>query len=219
MKEVIEISIPTEWKDVSLQNYLDLQIALEGYKDEEEAHMGLMLHHLCGINFDIQRNLSVKTMNELKSKLSGFQKPEDLPLQRFITIDGVEYGFEPNLSKMAYGAYVDISQYESLTIDKNWSKVMSVLYRPVTTKKGELYQIQPYTGEEDHKKFLWINMDVHFGCMFFFIILWRDLLHATLNSLTEMEVPANIKSILAKNGRAIHQSLSLQEEIWKGWKK
>ena len=38
----------------------------------------------------------------------------DYPLQRNITIEGVEYGFEPNLSKMPYGAYLDISNFDTI---------------------------------------------------------------------------------------------------------
>jgi hypothetical protein len=215
MKQEIHINVPTSWKDVTLKSYLNLQKDIKNYEGDNDAHFGLTLYHLCGLEWDEQKGLTMKSRNLLQEKLNGFENPNDLPLQRFITIDGVEYGFEPNLSKMAYGAYVDISQWDRLEIDDNWKKVMAILYRPVTMKKSGLYTIEPYTGDEESDKWLKVPMDVHFGSLFFFINLCLDLQNAMLNSLTGTEIPHNIKQILLKNGKAMQQSLNLHAEIYK----
>lgn len=219
MKQTFEIEIPTKWEDVTLLSYLNLQKDLENYKDNEDVQLDLMIHHLCGVHLDAIRGMSLESYNKFKDGFYKLEKPETLPLQRFVTIGGVEYGFEPNLSKMAYGAYLDVSQYDGLSIDKNWAKIMNILYRPVTTKKGELYQIEPYQGKDDWEKWLTVRMDVHFGALFFFIVLWKDLLHATLNSLTEMEIPPSIKKTLVKSGKVIAQSLTSPEGILGKWMK
>ena len=219
MKKSLTINVPTSWKDVTLKSYLNLQKDMKNYEDDIDAHFGLTLYHLCGMEWDEQSGLTLESLNLLKSKLNGFENPNELPLQRFITIDGVEYGFEPNLSKMAYGAYVDISQYDKLEVDTNWAKIMAILYRPVTMKKSGLYTIEPYTGNEESERWLSVSMDVHFSTLFFFINLWRELLQGILNSSKVMELNPNIQSILQKSGRVITQSLSLQEEIYRKWKK
>lgn len=216
MKQTIKVKALTEWKDVTLKKYLDMMKDIESYKEDEEAVTALMLHHLAGIPYEELPNISSESFNVLKGKISNFMKPNDMPLQKFITIDGVEYGFEPNLSKMTYGAYADISQYETVSIDKNWAKVMSILYRPITKKdKHGLYNIESYTGELREDKFLNVTMDVHFGALFFFVNLQMDLMNDTLKSLTEKELPHNIKQILAESGEAIQQYSNLQEEISK----
>jgi hypothetical protein len=139
-----------------------------------------------------------------------------MDLQRFVTIEGVEYGFEPNLSTMAYGAYADISRYDTISIDKNWAKIMSILYRPVTKKdKHGLYTIQQYDAKLDEKKWLDVTMDIHFGSLFFFLYLQMDLMKDTLNSLTETEAPHSIKSILAESGELIQQYSNLLKETSK----
>ena len=219
MKQTFEIEIPTKWEDVTLLSYLNLQKDLENYKDNEDVQLDLMIHHLCGVHLDAIRGMSLESYTKFKDGFYKLEKPESLPLQRFVTIGGVEYGFEPNLSKMAYGAYLDVSQYDGLTIDKNWAKIMNILYRPVTSKKGELYQIEPYQGKDDWEKWLTVRMDVHFGALFFFIVLWKDLLHATLNSLKEMEIPPSIKKTLVKSGKVIAQSLTSPEGILGKWMK
>jgi hypothetical protein len=139
-----------------------------------------------------------------------------LELQRFVWIDGVEYGFEPNLSNIVYGAYADITQYDAVTIDKNWAKIMSILYRPVVKRISDMYEIETYQGKIDEEKWLNVTMDIHFGALFFFVHLSMDLLKDTLKSLTQMpEIPANIKSVLVKSGEHMQQSLNLPTETLK----
>lgn len=215
MREIITLEIPTTWEDISLSKYLTLMNDIENYRDDEEAQVALMLTHLCGVEGTYLKSISKESYDLLKYKLSAFITPEDIELVKFVWIDGIEYGFEPNLSKISYGAYADISQYDTLTIDKNWAKIMSILYRPVTKKKGDRYEIASYEGEIDETKWLNVGMNVHFGALFFFVRLQKDLLNATLNSLMETELPASIKSILVKSGNLMQQSLNLRMETSK----
>lgn len=174
------------------------------YKDEEEAVIAALFHHLCDFPPQWIKGLDSETYSNIRRDLESFITNTDLPLQRFITIDGVEYGFEPNLSKMSYGAYVDISQWDSITLDKNWAKIMSILYRRVTKKVGSLYEVEPYKGEIDENLFLGVGMDVHWGALFFFKTLLEDLRKSTQNSLMEfLPKLRNIHTILEKNGNLI----------------
>jgi hypothetical protein len=208
MKQTLTLEIPTTWKDVTLKQYLALQADLEAYRDEEEAQVALMLHHLCGLEPEYIKGLSSESYLKLKSRLAEFISPETIELQPFVTIDGTEYGFEPNLSKMAYGAYADITQYDTIQIDKNWAKIMSILYRPVTNKKGKMYSIRPYDGDIEETKWLGVNMEVHWGALFFFVHLQTDLLKDMLNSLKEVELPHNMRSIFQRSGELIQLSFN-----------
>jgi len=210
MKQTLTINIPTTWKDITLDTYLKMQNDLENYRDDEEAQIAIMLLHLCKIQPEYLKGLSADSYNLLKAKLSNFISPEGIELKPFITIDGKEYGFEPNLSKMAYGAYADITQWDTISIDKNWAKIMSILYRPITQRKGERYQIETYTGEINETLFLQTDMETNWGCLFFFINLQKDLLNATQKYLTGMELPPNIKLTLEKSGEVMQRLLNLQ---------
>jgi len=210
MKQTLTIEIPTTWKDITLETYLKMQTDLENYRDDEEAQIAIMLLHLCKIQPEYLKGLSADSYNLLKAKLSQFVSPEGIELKRFITIDGVQYGFEPNLSKMSYGAYADITQWDTISIDKNWAKIMSILYRPIMERKGDRYRIQPYTGEWNETAFLQTDMETNWGTLFFFINLQRDLLNATQKYLKGMELPLNIKSTLEKSGEVMQRLLNLQ---------
>ena len=209
MKNKLTITIPENWNEIPLNKFLILQNDLKAYEDDEEAQIHLMLYHLCGITTEIINGLSTQSYNELKNTLLSFMGNTDFNLQRIIQIDGEEYGFEPNLSNMSYGAYADITKFNELKIDKNWPKIMSILYRKVKSRNGETYTIEPYEGIIDDTKFLALPMSIHFGALFFFVNLSKKLVSFTLNSLMEKEeVPHNIKPILARSGEVMQQLLS-----------
>jgi hypothetical protein len=216
MKTTMKITMPESWADISLSKYLALQYDLEAYKDDREAQMNFMISHLCGIDSKDILGLTQQSYAGLQKDLFNFINDNKAELQRFITIDGVEYGFEPNLSKMTYGAYADITRYETISVDTNWKNIMNILYRPVVAKsKGGTYEIQSYEGNTNPDKWLKVSMDKHFGCMFFFVNLSMDLLNSTLNSTIQtMEVPQSYKQILERSGKIIQQSLNLQAGIF-----
>ena len=214
MKKEIELTIPTSYGDISLKKWLGLQKEIDNYEGNVEAIGALMIYHLCGLDPIYLKGLAMEDYNVIKNELASFLQDVELPLQRFINIDGVEYGFEPNLSKMAYGAYADISKFNSIAIDDNWAKIMNILYRPVTKKTGDMYSIQTYTGEDKYAKFLDVPMDIHFGALFFLSNLQISLLNSILKSSMEMEALRNIKPILARSGEHMERLLTWQKAIF-----
>jgi len=217
MKKQVKVEVPTNWDDISLKTYLALQQDLTLYEDNEEAQTASMFHHLCKLDPTWVKKLSIESYQTLREKLLNLVHPQDVPLTKFVKIGGVEYGFEPNLSKMSYGAYCDITEFDTIQVDKNWAKIMNIMYRPVTGKIGKLYTIEPYTGDVDWEKWLDVSMEIHFGAWFFFINLQKDLLNDILKYSKGTELPRNIKSILVKSGEIIRQSSNLREETSKKW--
>jgi hypothetical protein len=201
MQKEINIKVPTSYADITLKNYLALQKEMENYKDNEEAVTAVMLYHLCGLDPIYLKGIAVEDYTVIKNELGAFIGNVELDLQKIIEIDGVEYGFEPNLSNMSYGAYSDITKYQQIQIDDNWANIMSILYRPVSKKVKDMYTIEAYSGELNGEKFLNVGMDVHFGTLFFLLNLSTDLLKDILNSSMEMEVHPSIKQILQRNGQ------------------
>ena len=215
MKKEIEIVVPQDYSAVSLKKYLKIQEDLETYKDDKEAQDAFLLYNIIGLTPEVIIKLDSDTITSIKNDLYKFLNKTDFELQRFVDIDGVKYGFEPNLSKMAYGAYLDLSSFKNIAIDKNWSSIMNILYRPVTKTKGALYSIEPYNTDTstNAKKWLDVPMDVHFGTFFFFNRILKELTKDTLKSLTkealeDTEVNPHIKQILQESGEVINRLLS-----------
>ena len=208
MKKKIEIQVPTDYSAIPLRKYIQIQKDLEDYKDDEIALNAFLLYNFCGITPEIATQIGNTTLTSIVNDLKKLLSKTDYELQRQITIDGVKYGLEPNLSELPYGAYLDISSFESISLDANWAKIMSILYRPITKTRGALYEIKPYKGytKEDTEKWLDVNMDFHFSVFFYFLGLYKDLVNATLNSMKNQEgISPNIKSTLEKSGELIQQ--------------
>jgi hypothetical protein len=215
MKQKLTITVPKNWSAVTLKQYLTFRDELESYKDDQDAVEAVIFQHLCGVDAQYLHLIDNETITHIRGDLAAFMQQTDYELQRFVTIGGVEYGFEPNLSQMTYGAYLDITKFDTITIDKNWGKIMSILYRPVTKKIGQLYEIEPYNADIDDSKFLTTTMDLNFGALFFFIDLSNELLTSIQNSLkSQQAISPNIKSILERSGKATRQSLSSLEVIF-----
>lgn len=215
MEEVkVKVRIPTNWNDITLETYLKYRKTLDLYKDDDEddeidmvnKSIIIALDILCGVAPTFASQMPVEMLSHVMDSLNKFMSDTTFDLQRIITIDGVEYGFEPNLSNMAYGAYLDISKYDKITIDNNWAKIMAILYRPVVSKTGKLYEIKEYTGMEVDTVFLKTTMDVNFGCIGFFLHLSKDLTLYTLKSLKEgQEMNHLLQSITERSGKDIPQ--------------
>ena len=214
MKKQLEIIVPQNWSGVTLEQYLKLQKDIITYGDDEVAYVATLLYHICGVEPEWIPQLPTDTLNAIKTDLRRFMGDSDYPLQRIIEINGKQYGFEPNLSTMSYGAYLDITKYENITIDKNWNNIMAVLYRPLKKKVGALYEIQPYDSSKSKPEiFDKVGMDVHFGAMFFFLNTLTELVNDILNSLKLAELPPSQREILVRSGEHIKQLYNYQEMI------
>lgn len=197
---------------MNLQKYLNLQEQIQNYKENEQAVQAILFQELCGVDpYDLQK-IDTQTVREMTHELNSFMSQTEHPLHPIITIGEVEYGFVPNLSKIEYGAYLDITKYDDIGINDDWKYIMNILYRPVIEKKGHHYTVKPYNSEEGGEdKWLEVGMDIHLGAYFFFINLLTDLVKSTLNSMKEEETDPLTKSILERSGKDINQLFNLQK--------
>jgi len=209
MKQEIKITVPNDYSAITLEKFLEMQDDLKAYENEIEAVNAALFYHLCGLRPEVVAAMDTQSYQQIRNHLHSFINKTDWELQRFITIDGVEYGFEPNLSEISYGAYLDLGKLNTIEINKDWPKVMSILYRKVKRKVGKLYEIEGYTTKEETEHWLKVGMDVHFGALFFFINLSRDLLNSTLNSTMKTTgAQLKLKQTLQKSGEIILQSMN-----------
>lgn len=209
MQKEITLTIPTDWDGVSLNKYLNLQKELKNYEDDDEAKFAVLLTVLCDLPGEYIKGLSITDYNDLKIELTSFLGKTEYPLQRIVKWKGKEYGFEPNLSQIAYGAYLDIAKHDSLTIDEKWAKVMNILYREIDTNVMGSYTIKPYnTTIDNSNEMLEWGMDIHFGAYFFFTLLLTDLVNSIPNFSREVVKYPHLLQTLRRSGATISQLLN-----------
>ena len=214
MKKQISIDVPNDWSAITFKQYSRLQHKLKSYEDEKDAQNMILISELCNISVDTLIHLDKGLLEKITEELTQFLSKTEYPLQKLIKVGGVEYGFEPNLSQMSYGAYLDIAKIKQLELNDDWLGVMSILYRPIKNKRGALYSIKPYKGYDEWDKEKWegVGMDIHFGGFFFFSRLYKALLQGILNyTKNQTGISPNIKSILEKSGENILRLHNLQE--------
>ena len=198
-KVELQISCPKSWRGITLRQYLDWQSALEQYKEAGDETVTLAV--LCGIPPEHITQLPIDVLQSLRNGLS-FLTDTQLPLKKIIELGGKEWGFEPNLANMGYGAFIDLTKSGDWNIDEKWPDKMNILYRPVVKKAGALYEIATYGSDYEKPDWMSVTMDIHWGAYFFFINISTALLKDILSST--METP-EVQKVLdsQKNGEAI----------------
>lgn len=91
----------------------------------------------------------------------------------FIEVDGVSYGFHPDLNGMLVGEYIDMEAFCG-DPSNNAHKFMSVIYRPIKRRVGNRYEILPYQPEGidyNPEAFLDVSFSVYRGALAFFLTL------------------------------------------------
>ena len=132
------------WADVTLSTWLSLIDFETGTKTEEATET---IAALSDIPKKLIKELSLSDVAVIMSKVGELQQEQDTKLKRIIEINGVEYGFHPDLDSISLGEYADIEQFIKNGIDSSLPELMSVLYRPVKLKKNDIYIIDSYDGD------------------------------------------------------------------------
>jgi hypothetical protein len=98
-------------------------------------------------------------------------------------MDGIAYGFVPDLDKITLGEYIDLDT--TLGDWSNMHKAMAVLYRPIKDTLKDKYIIEDYKGSEDSEKYKQMPLDIVMGSILFFYNLKNELLKTILKSLNQ----------------------------------
>ena len=141
--KVKEFKLISSWKDVTLEKWLKLIDFESGSKCEEAEET---IAALSDIPKKLVKELALRDVAVIMSRVAELQVGQDNTLKNIITINGIEYGFHPDLSEITLGEYADIETFIKNGIDKQLPELMAVLYRPITEKKNDIYTIDAYDG-------------------------------------------------------------------------
>jgi hypothetical protein len=210
----MKISIPTSLNEITLNQYLHFRKLAKDYAEHEDFLTLSLVTIFCNLSIEDAKALEVNDFAEIVETLKNTltQKPQFT--ERF-KLDGVEYGFIPNLDKISAGEYIDLDTY--LSDEGTYYDAMAVCYRPITESFSKMYQIEKYEGADKYRQSL-VNMPagIALGAVLFFWTLSKELLSATQHFLTTNKEAATLlqASALAKNGdgmQALIQSLQAAE--------
>ena len=202
----MEITIPTSLKDINCFQFHKLDEAIKTI-DNEALLKFVAISNLCNIKSEDLLNFKMSDINEIYDQLTIVLNEK--PKVEHFTIDGVKYGFIPNIEEMSGAEFFDAETY----FDNDIFKFMSVVYRPIKKEFGEVYKIKKYKGSDDLSSvMLKAPASAYVSAKVFFSTLLIDLLTvmpaSILKNLTSSEV-----ALLEKNGVTMSQLMNLLEEI------
>ena len=131
------------WSDVTLEKWIKVIDAETGSKTEQAEET---IAALSDMPKKLVKELALRDVAIIMGKVADLQSKQDTALKKVFEIDGVEYGMHPNLSEITLGEYADIETFIKEGLEKNMPELMSVLFRPVTERNGEVYTIAAYDG-------------------------------------------------------------------------
>ena len=197
----IEINVPTSLNEITLEQYQKfLKVAEEN--PEGSFLDAKMIEIFCGIPLSDSYKLKMSSVQAIVDMLTEINETP-AHINRF-SLDGVQYGFVPDLDEMSLGEYVDLDGNAS-----DWQKMhiaMNVLYRPVITDKVGKYNIKEYTAD-DPSKMKDMPLGVALGSLFFFYNLGIELSKHTILSSSNQQEMETIQELLtsAENGDGTRQ--------------
>ena len=142
--KVKEFKLISKWSEVTLEKWLQL-IDLETGSKTKEAEETIAA--LSDIPKQLIKELSIKDVAVIMSRIAELQQEQNSSLKRIVKINGVEYGFMPELDSISLGQYADIEMFIKNGIEANLPELMAVLYAPITEKKNDIYTIAAYDGD------------------------------------------------------------------------
>ncbi len=173
----MNVTVPTTIEDITLGQYIALSKV-----DQSDTTKQVAI--LCNIKEEDVSRMEKASLTQIKAFLDVIEYTDEdkYDWKRFITLNGVKYGFHPNLAELSVGEFVDLETLCSDPMD-NLPKIMSILYRPVVQESGPLYEIRPYTGNEDTKPLINMPLDAVLGSLNFFLLLGVNFVKSSTLSL------------------------------------
>ena len=205
----LKIDIPTSLNEISLKQYKHYIKIQEKVKEDRFVN-AKMIEIFCKIKLEDVMRLRLKDSQEISNILIELFNQKPNLVQRF-DLDGVEYGFHPQLDELSLGEYIDLDSY--IGDWDNIEKAMNVLYRPIVSKFQNKYNIEEYTAKEN-THILNMPMDAVMSSIFFLWNLGIDLSQTMMNSLEGGQNEALTEYLsLQGNGDGINQFMDSLKEI------
>ena len=206
----IEVTIPNNLNEITVGQYQKFLSIAENNKEGEFLN-AKMIEIFCGISLADTYSLKMSSVTAILDILNDMleQKPQHIVQFK---MDGVKYGFIPDLDELTLGEYIDldnnISKWEQIHI------AMNVLYRPIKDSKGLNYNIKDYdTSDSDKMKNM--PLGAAMGSVFFFYNLGLELSrHTILSSKKQLKTETFQEGQTSQlNGDGINQSMDYLKEI------
>jgi len=209
----MKLTVPSSLDDITLIQYQEYNQEIESRKNLPDAEDYLKIKKIeifCKLSREQVFSLEYESVDKISNILDNILESQPELVQKF-TVNGIKFGWLPELDKMTYGELLDLNGNIS-----EWSNMhiaMGVLYRPIKNEiKNGMYNIEKYEGDKYHKDLRQMPLSAVIGSMVFFWNLGTDLLESIIKYLDQEAETFQSQLNLTKTGIGIQQLTSLLEE-------
>ncbi len=199
----LKLKIPTCLSEITLKQYKAFLQVQETEKNDK-IYNAKVINIFCNIKMEEVMLLKLNDVTDITNIIYNLFEQKPSLVSKF-KLNGIEYGFIPQLDDISFGEYIDLDTY--IGDWDNIDRAMNVLYRPILVRLKEKYSIDKYVIE-NHKNLENMPMNAVLSSIFFLLNLGMDLSTVMMNSL-DLDKEAN-KDLIAflnldKNGGGISQ--------------
>ena len=187
MTETIKISVPENIADITLDQYVKFE-ALRAREESltEQGMIERVISLFTGMKKQDVKKLVYTDYEGLMAQIVAACE-QTVEFEDRFTLDGVEYGFIPNLDEITTAEYVDLS---TIGMDfKEMHKIIAILFRRVTNEDAfGNYEILPYKYDKALcEEMRQCPMNIVNGALVFFWSLSRELKEAIQRYTNQVE--------------------------------
>jgi len=146
----MKILVPTDINDITLEQFQKFS-KINTEDQEEEFLLHKTIEIFCDVDIALVSKFPLKDVKEIVEEITAVLDQKAPFTDRF-ELNGIQYGFIPDLSAMSLGEYIGLE--DGLKDTKEFHKAASVMYRPIVKSFKELYSIEGYDASLDRQRLM-----------------------------------------------------------------
>ena len=145
----LSYSLPTQWKEVSIRRYSNMQRLVKEAKLQEEPDILIALKTVAALidcEYSVLLSIKSEEYSAIVEMLSFCKTPPVKTNNKVLTIDKVQYSFIKDLTQLTMGQTIDLEMVVNDSNDSNF--IMNVLPLLVG-KEGDEFTKELYTKRKE----------------------------------------------------------------------
>ena len=172
----MKIQVPTHINDITLEQYQRFAL-INTEEQDKEFFMFKTIEIFCGVDIALVSKMRLKDAESISNEVLEVLQ-QNVPFTSKFELEGIKYGFIPDLQAISLGEFIDLE--EGLSKDKDFHKAASVMFRPIVKEFGELYTIDGYEANtEMHHVMKQAPVGIISAAIVFFYNIAKELLKAS----------------------------------------
>jgi hypothetical protein len=139
----MNILIPTNINDITLEQYQRFAL-INNEETDKEFFVHKTIEIFCEVDILTVNKFPFKDATDISKDILDVLD-QNVPFTNKFDLDGITYGFIPDLQQMSLGEFIDLE--ENLRDSKNFHKAAAVMFRPTVKQFKDLYTIESYEAD------------------------------------------------------------------------